>query len=266
MEGVITTGNADEFSNDAVSGVIMDDLKKAEADPSVKAIVLRVDSPGGDVTGSAQIHEVLLEISKPVVVSMSGVAASGGYYISAPADFIFARPDSVTGSLGVILTLYNASELIDEIGIDVTNITSGPNKALGSVWTEMTPEHREILEAHITEAYDDFVRVVTDGRGLSEEAVRELADGRIFSGRQAAKNGLVDELGNMQDAIDKAANLGGISVSPRIVEYEHIPRLDQFIFGLGSRLNKSESDRILEIITEFTAPTLEYRYVGPGAQ
>lgn len=265
VEGVIDSGDADAFTAGAVSGVVIDDLRRAEADPSVKAIILRVDSPGGTVTGSAQIHEALLEIEKPVVVSMGSVAASGGYYVSAPVDYIFARADTVTGSLGVIMTIFNAEALIDEIGVDVITITSGPNKALGSSWEEMTPEHREILEAFINESYDEFVRIVADGRGLSREAVATLADGRIFTGRQAVDNGLVDELGNLEAAIAKASELGGISGEPRLVEYEHIPSLDQFLLGFSSRLLQSDGEKMLELISEFTTPSLEYRYVGPGS-
>ncbi len=265
VNGIITNGDSDEINTGAISGVVIEDLQTADADPSVKAIVLRVDSPGGTVTGSAQIYEMILEMEKPVVVSMESVAASGGYYISAPGDYIFARADTVTGSLGVIMTLFNAQELLDEIGVDVITITSGPNKALGSTWEELTPEHREILEEFIDESYDEFVRIVADGRSMSQSTVRELADGRIYTGRQAADNGLVDELGNLQDAIDKAADLGGITGEPRIVEYDHIPSFYRLLLSTSGRLNQSEADRILETFTELTTPSLEYRYIGPGS-
>lgn len=263
VEGVITSSDSAEFSSGATSGIVMTDLQTAVDDPTVKAIVLRVDSPGGTVTGSSQIYELVRDIEKPVVVSMAGLAASGGYQISAPADYIFARPDTFTGSIGVIMTLYNAKELIDEIGVDVILITSGPNKALGSAWEELQPEQQAILEALIDETYADFVQIVADGRGLDVGTVRELADGRIYSGRQAVTNGLVDELGNFDDAVAKAAALGGISGEPRLVEYEHLPSFSQLIAGISGRTNQSEADKILEIITEFTTPTLEYRYVGP---
>ena len=263
VEGPIVSGDESDFGTGAVSGVIMSDLRAAAANPSVKAIILRVDSPGGTVTGSAQIYEVVAAIEKPVIVSMVSVAASGGYYVSAPADHIIARPDTVTGSIGVILTLYNAEELLDEIGVDVTMITSGPNKALGTPWDELSPEQREILEEFVEESYEDFVQVVADGRGMSLETVRELADGRIYTGRQALAVGLVDELGNLQQAIDKAAELGGISGEPRIVEYEHLPNLQTFLQGFSTRLNQSEADHVADLITRFTTPSLEYRYVGP---
>ncbi|RMG95963.1 MAG: signal peptide peptidase SppA [Chloroflexi bacterium] len=268
VEGTISSSDKEDLSAaaGAVSGVVISDLKKAAADPTVKAIVLRVDSPGGTVTGSAQIYEAILEMEKPVVVSMASVAASGGYYVSAPADYIFARPDTVTGSIGVILTIYNAKELLNELGVDVISITSGPNKALGSFWEEMTPEQQQILEDFVQESYDEFVRVVAEGRNMSEEEVRELADGRIYTGRQALENGLVDELGNLEDAIQKAAELGGITGEPRIVEYEHLPSFTEFLTGFSSRLNRSEADAALEVISEFTTPKLEYRYVGPGSE
>ncbi len=266
VEGVISSGSADDFGPGAISGVIIDDLQKAAADPTVKAIVLRVDSPGGTVTGSTQIYEALQEIDKPVVTSMGGVAASGGYQVSLPTDYVFARADSLTGSIGVIMTLFNAEELIDEVGVDVITITSGPNKAIGSMWEEMTPEHRAIFEGLIDESYEMFIQMVSDGRNLPLEDVRVLADGRVYSGRQALAIDLVDELGNMDDAIAKAADLGGIVGEPRIVEYEHIPSLDQILSGAATQLNQSETDKLLGVITEFTTPALEYRYVGPGSQ
>lgn len=263
VEGAITSSDSSEFTGAATSGVVIADLEAAAEDDSVKAVVLRVDSPGGTVTGSSQIYEVIRDYEKPVVVSMAGLAASGGYQISAPADYIFARPDTFTGSIGVILTLFNAKELIDEIGVDVILFTSGPNKSMGSTWEDITPEQQQIFEALIDESYEDFVKIVADGRGMELETVRELADGRIYSGRQAVNNGLVDELGNLDDAIAKAAELGGISGKPRIVEYEHLPGLRQLLLGASSLASQSEADRIVALMGEFMTPALEYRYVGP---
>jgi protease-4 len=263
VEGTITSSDSAEFTGGATSGVVIADLEAAAEDDAVKAIVLRVDSPGGTVTGSSQIYEVIRDYEKPVVVSMAGLAASGGYQISAPADYIFARPDTFTGSIGVIMTLFNAKELIDDIGVDVILFTSGPNKSMGSNWEDITPEQQQIFEALIDESYDYFVELVADGRGMDMETVRELADGRIYTGRQAADNGLVDELGNLDDAIAKAAELGGISGEPRIVEYEHLPGLSQLLLGVSSLASQSEADRIIGLMGEFMTPSLEYRYVGP---
>ena len=265
IEGVMLSSDDPDLIG-AYSGRIIADLRSAEADETVKAILLRINSPGGTVTSAAQIHEVLIdEITKPVIVSMAGVAASGGYYVSAPADYIFARPDTTTGSLGVVLTLYNAEELIEEIGVDVISITSGPNKTIGSTWEPLTDEQQDILEENIDEAYDEFVQVISNGRNLLEEEVRIIADGRIYTGRQALDNGLVDELGNLQDAIDKAADMGGIVGDPRIVEYERLPSFEQFLTGFSAQLNRTQADEVRSLINEMTTPTLEYRYVGPGS-
>ncbi|HSH02872.1 MAG TPA: signal peptide peptidase SppA [Anaerolineae bacterium] len=265
VTGIILSGDEDDFSADALSGVVINDLRTAAADDTVKAIVLRIDSPGGSVTGSAQIYEALLEIDKPIVVSMAGVAASGGYYIAAPADYIYARPDTITGSIGVILTLYNAEDLAQTLGVDVINITSGPNKSMGDMWNEIDSEHQAIFQAMIDESYNEFVRIIAEGRNMDEATVREIADGRIYTGLQAMDVNLVDAVGNRQDAINKAADLGGITGEPRIVEYEHLPSFSDFLTGITYQLNQSESDQILQTVQTFMTPRLEYRYAGPGS-
>jgi protease IV len=230
VEGTILSGDGGGMGS-AYSSRVIGDLETAVKDNSVKAILLYVDSPGGSVTGSAEIWEALDAIEKPIVVSMGGTAASGGYYVSAPATYIIARPDTITGSLGVILTIYDASELIEKVGVEVIYIASGDNKAMGSTWTGMTAEQEEIFYSITDEAYQDFVYVIMDGRGMSETEVRELADGRVYSGRQALDNGLVDQLGNFQDAINKAAELGGISGTPRVIEYTTPPSWTDIILG-----------------------------------
>lgn len=265
VEGPISHSDDPDSAVGAVSGTVISDLRAAAADKTVKAIVLRVDSPGGTVTGSAQIQEVIAAMEKPVIVSMAGVAASGGYYISAPADYIFARADTTTGSLGVVLTLYDVTELMDTVGVDVNSITSGPNKTIGNPWETLTPEQAVILQTFADEAYDGFVQVIVDGRDLPEEDVRRMADGRIYSGSQALALGLVDELGNFEDAIAQAAALGGISEEPRIIEYEHIPGFQDIFLGFSSRLNKSEAEQTMELVNSLLSPALEYRYIGPGA-
>ena len=267
VEGAITSSDhVDDFAAEgATSANVIADLEAASSDDSVKAIVLRVDSPGGTITGSAQIHEAILALEKPVIASMASVAASGGYYVSAPTDYIIARPDTVTGSIGVIMQIFNAEQLATEWGVDVITLTSGSNKALGNSWEAMTPEQQAILQAFINESYDEFVRIVAEGRSLEEGTVRELADGRIYTGRQALANGLVDELGDLDVAITKAAALGGIEGDPRLVEYERLPSFSQLLLGMSSRLFTSDTDRLLQTVNDLTTPSLEYRYVGPGA-
>lgn len=264
VEGTITSGEADEFvTGTAVSGVVISDLRAAAADPTIKAIVLLVDSPGGTVTGSAEIYEAIQEIDKPIVVSMGSLAASGGYYVSAPADYIFARPDTWTGSIGVISQIVTAEELINDLGVDVVIITSGDNKAIGSPFRSMTAEQQAILQTLVDESFADFVAIIVAGRGLSQGEVLELADGRIFSGRQAVTNGLVDGLGTRQDAIDKAAALGGISGTPRIVEYSHSASFTSLLSGFSAQMNQSEAEQLLQMLQTLTTPTLEYRFIGP---
>ena len=263
VEGVIIASDATDIGTGALSGVVIADLETAAADPDVKAIVLRVDSPGGGVTGAAQIYEAILEIDKPIVVSMAATAASGGYYVSAPTDYIFARADTLTGSIGVISTFINAEEFLNELGVEATVIASGDNKDFGSYFNDLSPEQEEIWRSITNELFDEFVRVIVDGRNMSEAAVRELADGRVYSGRQALANGLVDELGDFDDAIAKAADLGGISGDPRIVEYERIPSFQELLLGFSTNLNRSQGEEINQLIQELTTPTLEYRYIGP---
>lgn len=272
VEGVITSTDENESTTNAGSGKIIKALRQAIENEDVKAIVMRIDSPGGSVTGSAQIYEFITEIEKPIVVSMAGTAASGGYYISAPTDYIMARPDTFTGSIGVIMTLLNAEQFLTEWGIEVTMLTTGANKGIGSVWRDPTPEQEAILQQIINESYDEFVRIVAEGRQMDEQTVRQIADGRIYTGRQALANGLVDELGTFENAIDKAAELGGISdEEPRIIDFRED---DSGVFGLldslSSTLNQSDSNGLLEAdavweeVHELMSPRIEYRYLGPG--
>ncbi len=264
VAGTILDSDSSQYSKDATSGLIISDLQAAANNDLVKAIVLRVNSPGGTVTGSAQIYEAIQGIEKPVIVSMAGVAASGGYYISAPADYIFARPDTTTGSLGVVLTLFNVTELGEKVGVKVESITSGPNKAIGSPWQELTAEQRDILEVHIDESYQEFVRIISEGRGIPVEEVYVLADGRIYSGRQALELNLIDELGDLNAAIAKAADMGGIVGDPNIIEYQHTPSIEDVFLSFSSQIGKTEAERVTEAFDALSAPTLEYRYLGPG--
>lgn len=263
VEGTIIGTDDTNYLNGAGSGTVIADLKAAEADEDVKAIVLRVDSPGGTVTGSAQIHEYIRDkVTKPVVVSMASTAASGGYYVSAPADYIFARADTTTGSLGVIMSLLNFSEFLDEWGVDVVNVASGPNKAIGSPYDEISEEHLEILNDLLDESYEQFVQIIADGRGLDKARVREIADGRIYSGKQALEVGLVDELGNFSDAVAYAADLGGITEDPRIIEYERTPDYTDLLTTFSQAASSNPLSDAQTIIEE-SLPQLEYRYYGP---
>jgi protease IV len=202
---------------------LIEDLRRHEENSSVKAIVLRIDSPGGAVAPSQEIYEEVLRLrtekKKPVVVSMGSLAASGGYYVASAAKEIYANPGSVTGSIGVIMQWTNYGDLLRWAKLKPETITSGPMKDVGNPTREMTPEERQYFQDIIDELRDQFVEDVAEGRKgkLTVEQVDVLADGRVFTGTAAKEKGLVDELGNLEDAIDRAAELGGISGDPVVV-------------------------------------------------
>jgi protease-4 len=183
-------------------------LDAAACDPKVKAVVLRINSPGGAVTASDIMYQDLIrfrrDTHKPVIACMMDVAASGGYYLAMGCDRVFAHPTTVTGSIGVIMTLYNASGLFEKIGLASNPIKSGPNKDIGNPGRPMTEEERAILQGMVNSFYDQFVQVVVRGRGLPEERIRALADGRVYTGLDAQKLGLVDEIGYLEDAVAAA--------------------------------------------------------------
>lgn len=214
------------------SSTIIDHLQKFRHNDSVKAIVLRVDSPGGGVGPSQEIHDVIRRISavKPVVVSMGAAAASGGYYIAAPANLIVANAGTITGSIGVIMQFTNVQELLEKIGLRNQVIKSGEHKDIGSAVRPMSDEDRQILQDLIDDVHSQFIEAVAAGREMDVENVRQLADGRIFTGRQAQELGLVDELGGLQEAIRQAAAMAGIDGEPTVVyPPSEKPRLIDYI-------------------------------------
>ena len=185
-------------------------LNRAEKDEDVKAVILRVNSPGGVVGACQEIHDKVVKLAekKPVVVSMESVAASGGLYISVGATKIVANPGTITGSIGVILQTYNVSELIKKLGVDVITVKSGPYKDLLNPFKKPDPEQIAIVQKLIDDSYMQFVRAVAEGRKLPIEKVKKFADGRIFTGEEAKRLGLVDYLGNFERAVEVAKELG----------------------------------------------------------
>ena len=203
----------------ADSEATIDQLKRFAKDESVKAIVLRINSPGGGVGPSQEIYEEVRKLKgkKPVVSSMGAVAASGGYYIACATQKIYANPGTITGSIGVIMQFVNVKDLIEKIGIKGVVVKSGELKDAGSPLRDMSPEERQYLQGVIDNVHAQFVRAVADGRKLDVETVRKIADGRIFSGEQAKALGLVDALGNQEDAVADAARMAKIEGEPRVV-------------------------------------------------
>ncbi len=197
----------------------IDEIKGYLKDASIKAIVLRVDSPGGAVAPSQEIYEEVKKatLKKKVIVSMGSVAASGGYYISAPADRIIANPGTLTGSIGVIMEIPNIEGLMNKIGVKTEVIKSGRHKDIASAFRKMGKEERLILQGVLDDVHEQFIKAVSDGRKIPFDEVKKLADGRIFTGKQAMEARLVDELGTLEDAIAAAGRLAGIKGEPEVV-------------------------------------------------
>lgn len=235
----------------------LESLKHFREEPAVKAMVLRIDSPGGGVGPSQEIYAEVLKTRalKPIVASMGAVAASGGYYIAAATDGIVANPGTVTGSIGVIMGYTNFGQLLERIGLTPVVIKSGSFKDTGSPTREMSAEERALLQGVIDDMHQQFVAAIAEGRKMPSEEVARLADGRIFSGQQAKANGLVDRLGNFEDAVDWAGQLGGISGRVETV-YE-----EEDTFKLLRYLTQSLGKILTQVAGN--APQADYRY-SPG--
>lgn len=227
----------------------IEDLHRYQENGNVKAIVVRLETPGGGITPSQEIYDELVdfrrESGKPVIASMGSVAASGGYYIAAACDHIVAAKGTVTGSIGVIAQWMNLEGLLEWARVEPTTFTSGDQKDLGNPYREMTEEERLLYQAFIDELHGQFVDAVAAGREIDREEVVEIADGRIFTGARAVELGLVDEIGNVWDAISIAGERAGIGSDPRVVypRYED-PGLIDLLFS-SEKLSVTESVRYL---------------------
>jgi protease-4 len=252
LSGTITIETSSLFSSSAITPeLVRDYLAKAEQDKSVRAIVFHIESPGGKI---APCQEILWEIervkgTKTVVVSMGGTAASGGYYISAKADKIVALPTTMTGSIGVISQIMNIQGLLDKLGIEIETFKGGKYKDMYWGFRELTPAEEEIMQGMVDEYYEQFIDVVAEGRGLNKEEVRNLATGQIYTGTEAKKLGLIDELGDLDTAINLTAEIAGIE--DPIVEYYKKPGLSLssllgFVDAIRARISGlSAQDMIL---------------------
>lgn len=222
---LISKGTMDKVALVRVEGpiieakTVVEEIKGYVKDSSVRAIVLRVDSPGGGVVPSQEIYNEVKKARavKKVVVSMGSVAASGGYYISAPADRIVANPGTITGSIGVIMVVPNLKGLLEKVGIKTEVVKSGKNKDLASVFRGIGDEKRQIIQGVMDDVHEQFIAAVAEGRKMEIDKTRKISDGRIFSGRQAIGVGLVDEIGDLDDAVKVAGKLAGIDGEPVVV-------------------------------------------------
>lgn len=222
-----------------ISGVIssseeiISQLKKYEKDKSVKAIVIRIDSPGGQVAPTQEIFNQIIRTKDsdiPIVVSIASIAASGGYYIACAGDTIFANPGSLTGSIGAIIDFYTFEGLMGKVGMQHEVVKSGELKDVGNLARPMTEKERAMMQAAINDVYNQFVEAISESRNLEISQVEEIADGSIFTGNQALELGLIDKLGGLEEAISLAGEMGGLGDHPKVVkQYSRRPRLIDYL-------------------------------------
>ncbi|WP_102345280.1 signal peptide peptidase SppA [Bacillus sp. Marseille-P3661] len=240
-------------------------LDHAGRDDSVKGIIIRVNSPGGGVVESAEIHDKILhikeEFKKPVFVSMGSMAASGGYYVSAPADKIFASPETMTGSLGVIIQGINYAGLAEKYGVKFETIKSGEFKDIMNPARDMTEEEKQILQTMVNNSYEGFVNVISKGRNIPVDEVRKIADGRIYDGRQAKSLGLIDEFGYLDDTISAMKKLDGVG-DVNVIRYESSFGFDTLLKVASQRIFVEDYQLLglTELITQPNSPRLMYLY------
>jgi protease-4 len=200
---------------------IVRELKAHRDNPTVKAVVLRINSPGGVVAPTQELHDAVIrlrQVGKPVVASLGSVAASGGYYVAVACDQIYANPGTLTGSIGVIMQLANLEQLLKKVGVDYVVVKAGQFKDVGNVARAMTPDERRVMQALLDDVHGQFISAVADGRKLPREDVVRFADGRVFSGVQAKGLHMIDALGGLEDAVLAAAKLAGIATPPSVIQ------------------------------------------------
>ena len=257
---LLTSGGYDHES-------FLSQLDYAAEDDAVAGIVIYVNTPGGGVVESRQIYDKIRQIKqeteKPIYISMGGMAASGGYYISAPADKIFALEETWTGSLGVIMSSVNFSKLLENIGVESVTIKSGEYKDIMSSSREMTEEEQRIMQTLNDNAYNRFVQVIAEGRGMTEERVREIADGRIYDGIQAKEIGLIDEFGYLADVTAAMKSDLGIE-NAQVVRYSTVGdfNFSKFFSATLQKLSgeSSELSELMQTFTQSNSPRLMYLY------
>lgn len=220
------------------SNDVVEQLSQFGKDDTIKAVVVRINSPGGGVAPSQEVYEAVVQLKKKkkVVASMGSVAASGGYMIACATDKIVANPGTITGSISAIMTFANAEELLKKIGLKTSVVKSGKFKDIGSPAREMTAEERSLIQELVDDIYDQFLDTVSQNRRISKEDLKNIADGRVFSGRQAKKIGLIDDIGDMTYAVDLAGKLSGIEGKPDVV-YSKKKGQKFWEFILGDMMN-----------------------------
>lgn len=253
IEGDISGGRGSSGLTGTTRGadIVMEQIREATGDPAVKAVVVRLNTPGGTAAASQEIaREIarLRESGKKVVASMGDVCASGGYWVASSADLIIANPATITGSIGVIMEVAQFEQLMKKVGVEIEVIKSGPHKDMGSSARRLADDERSLLQDMVDDIYLQFVEQVAQGRKMDPARVRDIADGRILTGRQARDLGLVDDFGNLEDAVNSAAELAGLKGGWSVREFDKRSFFERFrglldtgagldwILGLPARL------------------------------
>lgn len=268
LDGVIQdTGNVSSlFASGYNHQFFMSQLNEIYEDPSVKGVILKVNTPGGGVVESADIYDGLIALQRdkeiPLYVSMGGMAASGGYYVSAPADKIFVNRETITGSIGVIMESINYAKLAEKYGVDFNTIKTGPYKDIMSGSREMTDEERDMLQEMINDSYERFVEIIAEGRDMTTAEVKQVADGRIMNGRQAIEAGLADDYGKPSDVI--AAMKTDFDLEKATVfEYATNESL-RSIFGIKAQSlfggSNIETELVGKLLADYNSPRMMYLY------
>jgi protease-4 len=260
----ISRGSGDKIAVVEVTDVIIDSrktvdlIKQYREDESIKAIILRVNSPGGGVAASQEIYEEVKRTrdgGKPIVVSMASIAASGGYYISCGSSLIVANPGTLTGSIGVIASLLNYKELAEKIGVKANVIKSGKLKDAGNPFVDMSDTVRAYIQDIIDNTFEQFLEVVSKERKMPKDSLMKYADGRVFTGLQAQEYGLIDSLGSFEDAIRITARLAGIEGEPKVIkEKKRFNIFEEFIGGKVEPFTAIRQEL-------FDQPILQYKFV-----
>ena len=267
LDGVIQdTGNASPFFLDGYNHqFFMNQLHEINEDPTIKGVVLKVNTPGGGVVESAEIYDAIRTIQEnreiPVYVSMGGMAASGGYYVAAPADKIFVNRETITGSIGVIMESVNYAGLAEKYGIEFNTIKTGPYKDIMSGSRKMTDEEHQMLQEMINDSYERFVEIIADGRSMNVDEVKKIADGRIMNGRQAIESGLADEYGKAGDVIAAMQEDHDLEKAT-VFEYTMNDSWSS-LFGLKAKSffgGNLESELIGKLLSDYNAPRMMYLY------
>ena len=247
-----------EMTNTYSRGSVLNQIKEAKNNPNVKAILLSVNSPGGGVYETVELYNALKNSGKDVYVSMKKTAASGGYYVSTPAKKIFVNTETTTGSLGVIMSYVSAQKFLNDHGIKQETIRSGEQKAVGGLTEDLPESTRKILQEQNKEAYERFVKAIAEGRHLSEDEVKKLADGRTYTGTQAVANKLADKVGTEDELIDLIKEEKGLS-NPTIIELRADKTAESLISSFVKATTKSF---ISELNSEVNSNKVERSYLG----